>query len=401
MPGTDISIDRRDVVVGLIASLALGRSMARAEVAQERDLTGLESGLLDKKDVTRALQQSLNAAAKKTNKGLVQLPPGRFAIQPLPNENAALVLPSGIRLQGAGIDRTIISMAENAFGHLINAPYGNIEIAELTIDGNAPNRQGQIGHNLRVEGDNILIENLKLINSASYGIGIGQRRFARNVIVRNVEIEGAGADGIDIKNTLSRTENIRIDNVHVRGFALRTRRRQAGVDLRGLCQVENIRITDVPAGCDGLRFRPGEAGQVNGPGAHGSKGARISVSGTAGMGTGVSVVARDVELSDVTLSGLRVGLFVAADNLVLRHGAFRGSSNAAIRTRATEYSRPSRVTFYSCSLSGEKLLLFGDVDTVKFYDTSFESCLSKDLIKQLDRNALVSFERCQFDSSCK
>jgi hypothetical protein len=380
--------------------LAAGSSGARCAVAQERALTATthEFEHLDNKDATSILQKSLNEAAKKGSKGLVLLPAGRFRIQPLPNENSALVLPSGIRFQGAGRDKTILSMAENAFGHLINAPYGNVEIADLTIDGNAPNRPGQVGHNLRVEGDNISIQDLKLINSASYGLGIGQRRFARNVLVQNVEIESAGADGIDIKNKLGRTENVRLDSVHVRGFARRLSRGQAGIDLRGECRLENIQIAEVPLGCDGLRFRHGVAGQDNGPGAHGSRAVGVSVSGA---GTGIAVVARDVELTDISLTRMHIGLFIGDDNLVVHRGAFKNSNRAAIRTRATRYSRPTQANFYACSMRAERSVIFEDIDRITFHDTRFEACESTELMRQLTKNPRVVFERCLFDASCK
>src|SRR5262249_5217903 len=155
--------------------------------------------------------------------------------------------------------QTTLVMADGAFGHVINAPYGWVQIRDLTVDGNESNRAGVIGHNLRLNGDQIEVERVRVLNSVSYGIAIGQRHYASKITIRDVEVVNAGADGIDIKNDLDRTEDIVIERVTVRGFGRPRpslpqdqigsdqddRKNKAGVDLRGKCKVQDLTILGV------------------------------------------------------------------------------------------------------------------------------------------------------------
>jgi hypothetical protein len=357
--------------------------------------------------------ERLLADAERRGRGTVKLPAGRYLLDP-GSRRTALTLPANVRIEGAGRDQTILVMAPGARGHVINAPYGWVQIADLTIDGNAARRSGKVGHDLRVEGEKIVIERVRLINSASYGLGIGQRRFARDVVIKDLEIVNAGADGIDLKNRMARTEDISLENILVRGFGrpdpelepslIGTRqdkgRGKAAVDLRGKnCVVRGLRVVGLRHGRDGLRFRHGEAGDLNGPGAHGGKASNITVEGN-GEGTAIAVISRDVELMDVSISDVAVMLRLAADNTVIERGRLRQASRAAVLAGKTKFSRPAKLLFRSLDFSSPRRLVLNDVERATFDDCQFAAC-EMPIDESLSRDSRVVLTRCRFDRTCR
>jgi hypothetical protein len=356
--------------------------------------------------------ERLLAEAESRGRGTIRLPAGRFLLDP-GSRQTALRFPANVRLEGAGRDQTTLIMAPGAQGHVINASFGWVQIADLTIDGNAARRPGKIGHDLRVEGDKILIERVRLINSVSYGLAIGQRRFARDVVVKDLEIVNAGADGVDLKNKLQRTEGISFENIIVRGFGRPDpdldpalvgtrqdrRRGKAAVDLRGSrCVVRGLRVIGLRHGRDGLRFRPGEADDPNGPGAHGGMASNVRVEGN-GAGQGIAVVARDVKLEDIDIRDVAVMLHLYADNTVVERGKLEMASRAAIMATKTAFSRPAKLTFRSVAMASPRELMLADIDRATFDDCRFSDCRTP-IGESLSRDPRVTLTECRFDKSC-
>jgi len=357
--------------------------------------------------------ERLLAQVEARGRGTVKLPVGRFLLNS-GSRQTAITLPANVHLEGAGRDRTTLIMAPGTQGHVINAPFGWVRVADLTIDGNADKRIGRVGHNLRFEGDNITVERVRLINSASYGIGVGQRRFARDVRITDVEIVNAGNDGIDLKNSLLRTERILIEAVLVRGFGrpdsklapalIGSRedrmRGKAAVDLRGReCVVRELRIVGIRPGRDGLRFRHGEAGDPTGAGAHGGTASNVRIEGN-GEGQGIAVIARDVRLSDVNIRNTRNLLLIAADNTSVERGEFRSASGAAIFARKTPFSRPERILIESVKFFAPRNIVLDDIKEAKFHRCEFTNCQTP-IDQKLSRNSRVALTECRFHGTCK
>jgi len=404
------SVNRRKFVAGLAATVvapAVLRLATRPLSAQTLNLAG------DGRTNDLAAIREMLVEAERRGRGTIKLPEGRFLLAS-GDKSPALVLPANVRLEGAGADRTTLLMADGAFGHVISGPYGWVQIADLTVDGNESNRSGT-GHNFRLTGDHITIERVRSINALSYSIALGQRRFARNVVIRDVEIVNAGSDGIDIKNDLDRTENILIENVTVRGFgrplkslapnlvgtASDVRNNKAGVDLRGRCEVRGLTVEGVLADRDGLRFRHGEKGEGHGAGAHGSKASNVTISGGPGgkASVGISVVARDIHLENIRLDGTDIGIFAGAKNLTVSGGRIGRVDRAALFARPTRISAPDRIDVEGVHFQRGSRFTFRNLNSVQFKGCEFEDC--REVAKA---NAVattpVEFVDCRFAETC-
>ncbi|MCW5735181.1 MAG: hypothetical protein KIS73_13695 [Enhydrobacter sp.] len=318
--GTTLS--RRSVLSGAAAVVAVALVPKRGEgrIITVEGARG-DGRTNDLEPLRKAIEE-----ARSRGHGRVQIPPGTFLLRPDAGDLTALAPAAGTIIQGAGREKTRLLMADGAEGHVINAREGGVAILDLTVDGGRRTSSNIGGHNVRLEGDNLLVERVRSVNSASYGIGLGQRRYVRNCILRDVEIVDAGVDGVDLKNKLGRTEAT-FENLIVRGFNSANRKvGQAGVDLRGKVTVRNLLIDGVPHGGDGLRFRHGEEGVANGPGAHGSTATNVVITGNGEHGTGIAVLARDVTVSQVRVSGLTFALRIGAARFKASDGALSGSN---------------------------------------------------------------------------
>lgn len=407
---TALLMTRRSFLFGAAAALA-APALARAAVlldprqfevigdGQSNDLPGLRKML---------------STIESSGGGTITLPKGRFLLVP-DTKGAALTLPANTHIEGSGVDDTILVMAPGSGTHVINAPYGWVQIKNLCVDGNMRNRPGGVGHNIRLEGDQVVVENVKIINAASYGMGIGERRFARGITVRNVTIQVTRRDGIDIKNRLNQTTNVVIENVSVSQFGLPepnlspdkygtkddAGRGEAGVDLRGLCEVRGLTITGILPGRVGLRFRWGEVGGLNGPGAHRSAATNVVMRGTAGVpqGIGIAVIARDVRLDAIDIQGVRVGAFLTAERTRVGTMRARASQSQDLLVQPTRFSHPNDISLQDCAFDVPKLE-FKDVEHFVFDHCSFARC-HRPLQRTLSQNPQISLVDCSFDAACE
>jgi hypothetical protein len=314
------------------------------------------------------------------------------------------------------MSQTVLFMADGAFGHVVSAPYGNVQIADLAVDGNWSHRIGAIGHNIRLQADDSLVERVRSLNAVSYGIAIGQRRYARNVVIRDSEVIDSGADGIDVKNDLGRTEGILIENVSVHGFGrpdpgitpeqLGTkadkRGDKAGVDLRGKCQVRGLTVTQVRGDRDGLRFRNGEVGDGHGAGAHGSTASNVTVRGfnSERESVAISVMARGVRLTDIDISDTAVGIFLGAEDFRVIRGKAGNFARGAIVARRTRTTKPDRMDIESMRFAPKTRLVMGEgVEAAHFRGCEFADCREQ-IETMLKSNRVVLFEDCKFRPSC-
>jgi len=412
MRKTSPALTRRAFVKGVAATIAAPAVLRFGTGPSRAQTFGLVGD--GKANDLPALRQML-AEAERRGKGVISLPAGRFRLEP-EDKKPAVVLPANVRLQGAGRDQTTLVMADGAFGHVVSAPYGWAQIADLTIDGNEANRIGVVGHNLRLTGDQILVERVRAINAVSYGIAIGQRRYARDVTIRDVEIVNAGADGIDIKNDLARTEKIRIEKVTVRGFgrpvaglpphlvgsAQDKRRNKAAVDLRGQCEVHDLTIIGILPDRDGLRFRNGEKGEGHGPGAHNAVASRIVVEGssrTAAKAQGIAVVARHVRISDIDIRNVAIGITVGASDLNVSGGRIQ-DSQTAINAHPLAKNTPEHLQFRSLGFHDIDRMNFGGSHSAEFIECTFSLCNGQ-IQRALEQDKYITLHRCLFDPRCR
>lgn len=323
------ALSRRQFVLlaggGLFFTLGIARVRAQSKILV-RDAASLR----------RALEE-----VRVRGGGIVELPVGEIKVSA--HKGAAIVLPNGTVLKGQGRGQTRIVMTNDEVGHVISAPEGGVKLIDFTVDGGANQRRVSRGHNIRLEGDDNLVQRISSINSCSYGVALGQRRFVRRCVLEDVVVVDAKDDGVDVKNRLGRTE-VTIRNIRIsRKGTLDADGSKAALDLRGKCLVEDVDISDMGSR-RGLRFRQGESGEQNGPGAHGSIARRVRVRGAA---YGIVVQARDVELSEIETNETSVGIALGAENLVARSGFVRGANCLTIIENAARISaRFSNIRFH-------------------------------------------------------
>jgi hypothetical protein len=170
----------------------------------------------DGKTNDRAAIQAAIDAAWESGGGVVFLPSGIYLVDATAYYNAnnnvygitSLVLKSGVTLQGASRDSTVIKLQANAYGNgaffrlisSVSTGVSDVAIRNITIDGN----RGQQGANEKQQsnilletpgGKNIAIENVRSINSNGQGIQVrgSPTEFARNIrYTNNVSENHAG-----------------------------------------------------------------------------------------------------------------------------------------------------------------------------------------------------------------
>lgn len=158
-----------------------------------------------KGDGTTDDRVAINAAflrAVSDNKALY-LAAGTYIIN-----GQALQMPSGLRLIGDGIGRTIIKVKDAATGDpiaMVNLDTtngnDNISVSDLTIDCNTANRPGSVAHGLRflaADGnhcDNIHVRNVRVINVPFAAM---QLMNCKRYSVTGCEVDGTGRDGITV-----------------------------------------------------------------------------------------------------------------------------------------------------------------------------------------------------------
>ncbi len=384
-------MDRRSFLLsGAAFSLAgLWRGPAAAEMPQQ--LPAINSGFI---------WEQL-AAIEKKGGGEIRLPSGVIELPPVSKGTAGLTLPYGTVLTGTGPESTIIRMGDNAFGHAINAPFGGVTIQNLTVDGNREGRPDQRGHNIRVEGSRIVIQRVRSLNSVGYAIALGERRYAEARLT-NVFIQNAGADGVDMKNSLLRT-SVTFEGVKVEGHGMGKRDgldpalwRKAAIDLRGKCTLRDIEIVGVPFGCDGLRFR--QDSTIKGDGAHGSTCEMLTVSGISDAGSAVAVHADDVVIKGTVITGTAISLLVRGSNFTISGGRIQRPGKLFASIAPLEQGE-ARLVADDIVFTAPKSMRRAGKASAEFSNCRFEQCTDMAaLADALEGSRLVD---CQFDTSCR
>ena len=180
-----------------------------------------------------------------------------------------LYLPAGVSLAGPeGGRATIQRIGGGITGIIALENYGRGALRDLNIIG--PGGTGNSMHgivttvtaNIEHVIDGMTLERLTIKDVGSYGVGqqyCGQRR----CIVRDVETENTGSDGIDWKirgpqGQQTPTETVFFENIRVKTFGVRLPGSSStGFGLRGQAKINNIWIYDIGPGQVGLQLAPG------------------------------------------------------------------------------------------------------------------------------------------------
>ena len=250
-------------------------------------------------DDAPAIQSALNDA-ESAGGGRLYFPRGTYLL------GAGLIIDSNnVFLMGEGSGVSILKLDDAVDDHAVSylgtslSPIFGGGVLNLEIDGNRSNNT--LGHGIRLAWtSDWLCEGYRVHDTAAYGIG-AQAGTLRRIKIGHGIIEDTGADGVDFKNTEDNNLGILITGVTItrpgRDGGLST---QAGIDLRGPCQVSDCHVRDFGdiASTTGIRFREGELLDPNGVGGHNSTATNCYVEANTKIGTvGFDVAARQVRIS--------------------------------------------------------------------------------------------------------
>ena len=211
-------------------------------------------------DDTTAINNAVSAAAT-TGVGRVHGPAGTYIV------SAAIIGQSGVHIFGDGIGATIIKReASTAAMQMVSfSGVSNFSIRDMTLDGNRANVATD-GHNIRIaeDCDTFYLGNLHLLDAYSYGIGITGTLGNKRGIFESIQIEGSGADCIDIKNGSEVNEALTFNNLVLIDPGM-IKVDQAAFDTRSAVQVSNITVLirnlpNAPVHGVRLRFTTPDAG---------------------------------------------------------------------------------------------------------------------------------------------
>jgi hypothetical protein len=267
------------------------------------------------------------AAANAAGGGTVFIPAGSFTVINTATSDA-IIMASNVRLMGAGIGATTLTLGNAQEAQVISIASDNdVEVCDLSINGNRANQTTQV-HGIRLsETTRCIIQRVKITDAEHYGIG-AQAGTMKDVTIKDVSIINVGGDGIDFKNDDDDNSNIVIDNVLVDGWGLNTALTvQAGVDIRGPAKLSRIHCRNPgDTDCRGIRFRPGELLDANGLGGHESTLSQFLLEMSGATATGLSIEARSVYASQGIIKGtMALGVYMNDDRPVLNQIEVRGA----------------------------------------------------------------------------
>jgi hypothetical protein len=235
---------------------------------------------------TTAIQRALNLAAF-LGVGRVVIPGGEWRLSKTQTETFlttampdgfrdqyALLVPSGILLEGEGFKTVLKRYVAEALVVVLCANTTGTKVTNLRVDGNQtlfPISGDTYGSGAGVflesgtgteDRDNI-IDTVWIRDTPGYGLAAEWGNH-RGLVLRNIFINGTGSDGIDIKRMNSgafEAYAIVLDTILVEDFGrTATDAAQAGIDLRGYFTASNLHVRKYGAKARaGIRLRGGIA----------------------------------------------------------------------------------------------------------------------------------------------
>lgn len=208
---------------------------------------------------TEAIQAALNSHPK------VWIPEGRFLVHPQ-HSYVALFVYANRTLKGAGMWESLLVLSPHGDAHVVFATGTNIVLEDFGVNGTAGYHTLGI-HGIRLANvTNATLQRLSVFDVAYYGIGLQAGTFT-DITLRDIEIAGCGADGIDIKNPNNNNTGIRMEDINISDIG-RTQKFQAGIDVRSAVDLYDIIVSRA---FDGVRFRVTDPRGNNGEGGHYSR----------------------------------------------------------------------------------------------------------------------------------
>ena len=254
----------------------------------------------------------------------VVIPPGTFLL-------SNVYFKTGTRIIGAGMGITILKLPDGSLGSVLVNPETpalfDVEIAYLTIDGNAAN---QVSPNVAAFGSNgvtrFWFHHLHVKNSIEYCIGLEHGTHVGKI--SDVIIENCRWDGIDIKNANNDTR-VEIVNVYVHGpgttFGIYAGQALAACfDQGGVVKLSNVRCTGLTGDRYGFGFRRHQTGPASNcnlafcQGGEGSSLTNFYISGdgtTTALGAGIRVRDDYVQISNGYITGTGNGVWIESDDI--------------------------------------------------------------------------------------
>ncbi len=255
-----------------------------------------------------ALIQSCLTACSAAGGGVVELPRGTISVTGV-GGNIAIAMTglSNVTLRGQGRGVTVLRLANTADSHVINIDGGtNLAVEDLTIDGNSANQTVSV-HGLRIGTAGVAgltVQRVLIQECFGYGIGL-QGGTKTGIRLVDVDVDGTGSDGIDLKNTDDNNDRMFLQNITVRDFGRNSSlSTQAGIDIRGPVNAHGLFVSEFGRfDCVGVRLREGALLDASGFGGHRSHIHGVNV--TAGSSTGGSNATQSlvVNADDVSISG--------------------------------------------------------------------------------------------------
>lgn len=242
---------------------------------------------------------------------------------------------TGVNFVGEDKHSTILKLNASQNTHLVSySDSVNCSIINMTIDQNTTNQTG--GHGMRLGGvDGLLLQNIIIKECNDYGIGV-QAGTNKNVTIDNFEINGAGIDGIDIKDYELDNENITLSNGVIKDFG-REGTTSGGLDIRGPVVVDNLHIVAQNANNRGFRLRIESVQGRAGSGVLDNIEVLISDSTAQGMVTEGATV-NNFTISNVTVRGGVLGAIGSTGGLLKNLSSYGATTGEALSISGVDNS---------------------------------------------------------------
>lgn len=244
---------------------------------------------------------------------------------------------TNLTIAGSGEGISTLKLVNGGASHVINLDgCSNVKILDLTVDGNRDNNSTTNFHAIRTGNlgvDGMLLRNITAQNTRGYGFGLqgGDKKRFR---MENCTALNTGLDGTDFKNISDNSEDMYISAYSCRNWGLDTDgETQAGLDLRGPCQVFGVWTSGGPADGHHVRVREGETVDPS-LGGHCAHLQGVVCEGTAGQ-LGIYVAAHDVSVVGAHVTGCLLNYDIGGERVTLTGCTGESSADENFQVEAT------------------------------------------------------------------
>jgi hypothetical protein len=289
---------------------------------------------------TAAIQTAIDAAHANyiANNGVttVWLPAGEFPLAASTSSevfwnygvttgaaNYCILMRDGVHLLGDGEGRTVLTPSDTSLTCIavIGGTYQEIDGIEINGGGTSGVGNGLIvlsaTNTPLAEVSTLSIRNVFVHDVGGYGFGL-QNGLYTNCCLEDIHTLRTGADGIDIKQRpfpANTSNGITLRRIYVEAFGLKASLpAQAGIDIRGICHLEDITViaSGSPVDPECIRFRV--PGADEGSGEKGTLTGFYVNGGSVTNCSAVSVGCPDVQITGGYVTGCTYGVSLATSD---------------------------------------------------------------------------------------